>query len=116
MSVTVELSGLEVFGYHGVEESERRHGQQFLFDIRMEVGEAGLSDRIEDAVDYRAVAARVREVSDSHSFNLLEALAAAVADALVAGFPLERVTVRVRKRPAGLRVEFSAATVERERG
>ncbi len=82
------------------------------------MGEAGLTDRIEDAVDYRLVAARVQAVSNERRFHLLEALAAAVADDLMKSFPLEHVRVRVRKRevaPAGLAVEYSAATVERER-
>ncbi len=113
--VTIELVGLEVFGRHGVLEEERRHGQTFLYDLRLDVSDAALSDRIEDAVDYRAVAARVREVSDSRSFQLLEALAAAVAGAILESFPVERVTVRVRKRPPGLTVEHAAATVERVR-
>jgi 7,8-dihydroneopterin aldolase/epimerase/oxygenase len=109
----VEVHGLEVFGRHGVLEEERREGQLFLFDLELEVGDAGLSDRIEDAVDYRAVAARVREVSDGRTFALLEALAAAVADAVVADFPVESVLVLVRKRPADLAVEWTAASVRR---
>ena len=111
----VELRGIELFGYHGVLEEERRDGQRFLYDVELEVGERGASDRIEDAVDYREVAATVREVHD-RQFQLLEALACAVADAIVERFPVERVKVRVRKpevRPAGLTVEHSAVTVER---
>lgn len=108
----VELHGLEVFGYHGVLEEERRDGQAFLYDLALTVREPR-DDRIEDAVDYREVAARVREVSDSQSFRLLESLAAAVADALLQSFPIEAVRVRVRKRPAGLAVEHAAATVTR---
>ncbi len=111
----IELRGLEVFGYHGVLEEERRDGQTFLFDVELDVGDAGLSDRIEDAVDYRSVAARVREVSDADTFALLEPLAAAVADGLVAGFPVESVRVRVRKRPADLNVEWTAASAFRSR-
>jgi 7,8-dihydroneopterin aldolase/epimerase/oxygenase len=112
----VELRGLEVFGRHGVGEEERRRGQRFVYDIELEVGERGASDLIEDAVDYREVAAAVREVSETRQFHLLEALAPAIADAIVARFPVERVRVRVRKpevRPAGLDVEFAAVTVER---
>ena len=112
---TIELAGLEVFGYHGVNEDERRDGQRFLYDIELEVGEAGSSDRIEDAVDYREVAACVREVSESRAFHLLEALAAAVADALLDRFPVARVRVRVRKPDVRLPVEHAAATVERSR-
>ena len=119
MGLTIEVRGLEVFGRHGVEEEERRDGQVFLFDLRLEVPGAAASDSLEDTVDYRSVAARVREVSDSRRFNLLEALAAAVADALLADFPVASARVRVRKRaarPAGLAVEWTAATVSRARG
>ena len=110
----LELEGLEIFGHHGVLDEERRDGQTFLYDISLEVGEAGVTDRIEDAVDYREVADLVREVSDARQFNLIEALAASVADALVARFEVDRVRVRVRKpQPAGVPAAHSAATVER---
>jgi len=111
----VELRGIELFGFHGAEEQERLDGQTFLYDVELEVGERGASDRIEDAVDYREVAATVREVND-RAFHLLEALACAVADAIVERFPVEHVKVRVRKpevRPGGLLVEHTAATVQR---
>jgi dihydroneopterin aldolase len=112
---TIELAGLEVFGYHGANEDERRDGQRLLYDLELEVGEAGSSDRIEDAVDYREVAACVREISEGRSFHLLEALAAAVADALLDRFPVTRVRVRVRKPDVRLPVEHAAATVELRR-
>jgi 7,8-dihydroneopterin aldolase/epimerase/oxygenase len=114
--IVVELEGLEIFGLHGVTEEERGMGQAFLYDVRLEVSDAALSDRLEDAVDYDEVAAVVRSVSDGRQFHLLEALAAAVADAVNERFEVERVRVRVRKRdvrPAGLAVEWTAATVER---
>jgi dihydroneopterin aldolase len=118
VTVTVELHGLEIFGRHGVLEPERREGRAFLYDVWLDVSDSALSDRIEDAVDYRDVAACVQDVSDRHSFHLLEALAAAVADALVDRFPLERVRVRVRKpglEVAGLPAAYSGATVERSK-
>ena len=112
----VELEGLEIFGRHGVLEEERRDGRAFFYDISLEVSEAALSDRLEDAVDYREVAACVQEVSDGRQFQLIEALAGAVADAIAQRFPVERVRVRVRKPdpdPAGLQVAYSAAIAER---
>jgi dihydroneopterin aldolase len=114
--ILVELHSLEVFGRHGVTAEERESGQTFLFDVEFEVSDAALSDRLEDAVDYNEVAACIREVSDGQVFSLLEALSAAVADEIVARFPVARVRVRVRKRevrPAGLEVEWTAATAER---
>ena len=111
----VELRGLEVFGYHGVNEHEQRDGQPFLYDVQLEVGEAGATDRIEDAVDYREVAAAITELSAARRFDLLEALAPAVADALLARFAqVEWVSVRVRKTQLRLPVEWSAVTVRRE--
>jgi 7,8-dihydroneopterin aldolase/epimerase/oxygenase len=112
----VELEGLEIFGRHGVLEEERRDGRIFFYDISLEVSDAALSDRLEDAVDYREVAACVQEVSDGKHFQLIEALSGAVADAIVERFPVEHVRVRVRKpdpRPAGLPVAYSAAIAER---
>ena len=114
--IVVEVEGLEIFGRHGVGDEERERGQTFLYDLRLEVSDAALSDRLEDTVDYVAVAEVVREISAARHFQLLEALASAVADALSERFPVERVRVRVRKRdvaPAGLAVAWTAATVER---
>ncbi len=114
----IQLHGLALHGYHGALEHERRDGQRFLFDVELEVGEAGASDRLEDAVDYRDVAACVREVSDGRAYTLLEALATALADELLARFPVERVEVRVRKPDVVLDppVEVAAVTALRERG
>ena len=113
----VELRGLELHGFHGVLDEEAERGQRFLFDLRLEVGDAGLSDEIDDAVDYRDVVAAVREVSDGTRFRLLEALAAAVADALLERFPVASVRLRVRKPDVelALPVEHAAVVVERER-
>ncbi len=120
MTTTVELIGLVLYGRHGVLDEERTEGQRFLFDVWLDVDdEAGRTDRIEDAVDYREVAETVRAVSDSRAFQLLEALAAAVADALGERFPVTRVRVRVRKPEVRLDagpVEWSGVTVEREAG
>jgi dihydroneopterin aldolase len=103
--ITVELRGLRVFGRHGVRVREKREGQDFLFDIDLDVGERGVGDRLEDAVDYSAVARVVQELSDVRTYDLLEALATAIADELLLRFGAERVRVRVTKpevRPGGL--------------
>jgi dihydroneopterin aldolase len=115
MSLTIELAGLELFGHHGASEEERERGQRFLFDVWADVADRARSDRIDDTVDYRELAACVREVSDSNNFHLLETLAATLADALLQRFELERVRVRVRKPDVRLDppADYSAVTVER---
>ncbi len=103
--IVVHVHDLRLFGRHGAGEEERERGQDFLFDVELEVGERGRSDRLDDAVDYVAVARAVQEVSDARSYALLEALASAVADELGRRFAPERLRVRIRKpevRPAGL--------------
>ena len=90
----VEIHGLEIFGRHGVGEAERRDGQSFLFDVTLEVAEPA-EDEIGATVDYRAVRDTVRELSDARSYRLLESLAAAAADAIVAALS-RRVRDRAR--------------------
>jgi dihydroneopterin aldolase len=117
--VTVEVLGIELHGFHGLLEEERREGQRFVVDVWLEPtdGAAGETDRIEDAVDYRDVVALVREVSDARAYRLLEAFSAALAGRLVERLPVARVRVRVRKPDVrlGLPVEHAAVTSERRR-
>lgn len=117
--MTIEIHGLELHAFHGVLEHERAVGQRFLFDLELDVADpaTALSDRIEDAVDYRDAVAIVVEVSGGRPFHLLEALAAAVADALVERLAVTRVRVRVRKPDVdlGAPVEHAAVVVERRR-
>lgn len=112
--MTIELHGLLLHGFHGVLEAEQRDGQPFLFDVELILADEtpARTDRIEDAVDYRDVAAVVREVSDGQRFHLLEALAAAVAGALVERFAVERAVVRVRKPDVelGAPVDYAAVS------
>lgn len=117
MTVVVELRGLELPGRHGVLEHERESTQPFLYDIELQLPEPP-ADELEGTVDYREVVGLVRDLSDGRRFQLLESLAAAVADGLLDRFvQVERVEVRVRKPEVdpGAPVEFAAATVRRER-
>jgi 7,8-dihydroneopterin aldolase/epimerase/oxygenase len=113
---TIEIHGLELRGFHGVLPQERENGQRFLFDVSLVVKDerAAQSDSIDDAVDYREVVAIVREVSDGKAFQLLEALADAVARTLYDRLAVARVRVRVRKPDVslGFPVDFSAVAVE----
>jgi dihydroneopterin aldolase len=116
--IVVELRNLRVFGHHGVHREEREAGQDFLFDVDLEVGDRGSSDNPDEAVDYVAVARTVREVSDAHTYSLIEALAIAVADALCTRFGVENATVRITKpavMPAGLEGTVSVSVTRPSR-
>jgi dihydroneopterin aldolase len=115
VTVLVELKGLELPGRHGATPEEHERDQPFLYDLELEFPEPS-ADRIEETVDYREVVEIVREASREER-QLLETLAAAVADALMQRFPIERARVRVRKPEVRLEApaEWAAATVERSR-
>jgi dihydroneopterin aldolase len=116
VSVLVEVTGLEIPGRHGVDDWERETEQPFVYDLELELAEPE-RDELDETVDYREVVALVREISDGRQFQLLESMAAAVADALLERFPAERVRVSVRKPGVqlGAPVEHTAASVRRER-
>ena len=108
----IELDGIELHGFHGVLDDERREGQRFRFDIAVELAEPAADD-IDVAVDYRDLVACVEDVSDGTHFQLLETLAAAVADELMRRFPIERARVRVGKPELELAGGHASITAER---
>jgi dihydroneopterin aldolase len=118
VEIVIEIYGLEVFAFHGVLPEEREQGQPFLFDVTLVAHDAGVrTDHLTDTIDYTLVADCVREIATGRRFNLIEALAATIADELVRRFDVSRARVRVRKPHVklGVPVEFTAATVERSR-
>jgi dihydroneopterin aldolase len=107
----VEVHGLELFGRHGVNDDERRDGQAFIFDVTLEIAEPK-EDAIDDTIDYRLVRDIVRGVNEAESYQLLETLAAAIADALNAELQVKSVRVTVRK-PGVAWAEWTGVTCER---
>lgn len=107
----VEVHGLELFGRHGVNDDERRDGQTFVFDVTLEIAEPK-EDAIDATIDYRHVRDIVRGINDAESYQLLETLAAAIADALNAELRVKRVRVTVRK-PGVAWAEWTGVTCER---
>ena len=110
----VELDGLEVFGYHGVLGREQRDGQLFLFDVELEVGDRGATDRLEERSTTRRSRTRSAR-SSARRFDLLEALATATADAAATSASAgARARARSQAgRAGGMPVEYTAVTVER---
>jgi dihydroneopterin aldolase len=108
----IELRGLEVFAYHGVHAEER---EQVDVVLESRFADATRSDRLEDAIDYGAVADRVVELAKGGPYDLLERLAAVIAEDLMATFPAARVAVTVHKPHAPIAHPFAdvAVTVER---
>src|SRR4029078_5320227 len=66
-------------------------------ELRLNLQPAGVDDDLEKSVDYGKVYAAVRQIVESTSYRLLEALDAAISHDLLADFEVTEVTVRVRK-------------------
>jgi 7,8-dihydroneopterin aldolase/epimerase/oxygenase len=98
----IVLRGMHFRGYHGVFPEEERLGAAFVVDLELEVPTPA-GDDLASAVDYARVYALVREVVTGERFQLIEALAVRVGQALLAREPLVRsLVVRVHKPHAPL--------------
>lgn len=95
--ITVRVNELRLQARHGVHAHEKEQAQEFVFDVELEVGDRGTSDRLDDAVDYREIPKVVQAVSDARSYDLIEALAHDVATALRDRFAPAAVRVTVTK-------------------
>jgi dihydroneopterin aldolase len=114
MSDRIILEAMLLHGTHGVYEEEQRRQQPFEVDVELVLNlqPAGLSDDLEQTIDYSRVYATCRQIVESTRFNLVEALAEAIAHELLAEFPADEVLVRIRKPEVQLGGSLRAAGVE----
>ena len=109
------LTGITCSGRHGANPGEKDRPQDFVVDLDVEV-EAG-GDALGQTADYRTLIRTARETVEGESFDLLESLAEAVANAILALDGVHKVAAVVHKPAAARsnRVEGVAAgaTVER---
>lgn len=114
------IRGLRVYAYHGVKAEEKEKGQPFLLDIDMaaDTRAAGLSDDLADTVNYSKVSKRVVAVMLAEKNDLIERAAERVARKILEEFPVEEVTVRLKKPRAPVAADFEYVAVEitRRRG
>jgi len=98
---TLVLEGMEFYGYHGNDPAERALGGRLRVDVVVsaDLQTAGLSDALDDTIDYAACFASIREIVENRQFNLLEALAEAIATTLLGNPRALAVDVRVAKTP-----------------
>ncbi len=108
------LRGAQVHGKHGVSPEERAVGGRVIVDIELEYDttEAGRSDNLADTINYSDVFKTVRAQVEDQNFGLLESLAHRIADAILARFPANAVTVYVRKQPPPIRGIVESAGIE----
>ncbi|OLC54325.1 MAG: dihydroneopterin aldolase [Chloroflexi bacterium 13_1_40CM_4_68_4] len=111
---------MRFYARHGVHRDERELGQTYRVDVALthDLAAAGRTDDLARTIDYGVVHRLVKEVVEGAPRNLVEAVAEAVADTLLAGTPARSVWVRVVKpHPpiAGADLDEEAVEIERTR-
>lgn len=99
----IYLTGIRAYGYVGYIPEEQVLGQWFEVDVTLwiDLSKAGTSDRIHDTHDYRQTIDTVISLVKTSKVALIEALAEAIAQAILANDDrLEQVQVRVSKPAA----------------
>ena len=99
----------------GVHPHERVSRQRLLISVELEtdISRPAASDRIEDALDYTAIAAAIERCAESGRYHLIETLAERLAVELMQE-TVSAITVEVQKpgaltgtREVGVRVKHS---------
>ncbi|PVE96776.1 dihydroneopterin aldolase [Microbacterium sp. TPD7012] len=115
----ISLTGLTVFGRHGVYDHEREDGQEFTVDLRLRLAldQAAASDDVSDTVHYGELAEKVAAVVAGEPVNLIETLAERIAVTALEDPRVQGVTVTVHKPHAPIPLTFAdvAVTVHRSR-
>lgn len=109
----ITLTGLRVFGRHGVYEQERRVGQHFVIDATLVVDTslAASTDDVADTIHYGEAAERIAAIVGGEPVDLVETLAQRIADALLGYDGVQRVAVTVHKPDAPIDLEFADVSV-----
>jgi len=117
MADRITLTGLRVRGRHGVYDHEKRDGQDFLVDVVVwaDLDRAAYSDDLTATVDYGRLAALVAEIVAGQPRDLIEAVAAEIADRIMAEHAVHAAEVTVHKPDAPIPLTFDdvAVTIRR---
>lgn len=107
----ITLTGLKVYGYHGVFDFERREGQDFIVDVTLhtDTRTAAASDALVDTADYGTLAEDIAAIIAGEPLNLIETLAERIADHCLT--VADSATVTVHKPAAPVPVAFDDVSV-----
>jgi dihydroneopterin aldolase/2-amino-4-hydroxy-6-hydroxymethyldihydropteridine diphosphokinase len=109
------IKNLNLFGYHGVKEIEKKNGQNFRFNVEISLNKNSFlkSDNLEDTLNYSEVVKILKEINTSRRFNLLETLSMTIADRIMEMSPLvDRVLVKIEKTSPPIKENLESVGVE----
>lgn len=117
----IRVTRIAVFGRHGLLPEEAVLGQRFYISLeaRLDLSEAGRSDDVAGTVSYADLTQIAVEIATERRFKLIEALAEAIAAAILDRFArLEAIAVRIDKPSAPVPAVLEGVSIEivRSRG
>jgi len=115
----IRLKNMQFFAYHGNQPAEAEQGQRFEVDLEVQGdwSTPGISDNLDDAINYETLFAIVSETVTSKRYNLIEALAEEICRQVITHIDMaKRVKVCIRKPKAPLRgiLDYVEVEIERE--
>ena len=115
----IRIEQLEIFAYHGCNEEEKRDGQKFYVDANLytDVMTPGLSDDLDDTVNYAKACKFINKFLTENRFDLIEAVAEQTTRALLKEFPkIRKVDFTINKPNAPIKLPFGNVAVSVSRG
>jgi 7,8-dihydroneopterin aldolase/epimerase/oxygenase len=100
----IRLAGVKLQPRIGTTAEERKMPQECEADLTLwgDFEAAAATDSLERGIDYCRVLTAMQETAVEREYSLLEALAYKIARNVLRGFPVNRVHLKLRKRPAVL--------------
>lgn len=119
MTDRIRLTGLRVFGRHGLFDHERRDGQEFVVDVTvwLDLDRAAQTDDLADTVDYGSLATRAAAIVGGQPCDLVETVAGRIVDDVMRDERVHAAEVTVHKPSAPVELAFDdvAITARRSR-
>lgn len=113
----IYIHDLRVETVIGVFDWERRIRQTVVLDLEMaaDVARAAATDRLEDTLDYKSIAKRIKQFVTDSDFQLVETLAERIADLVLEEFQVPWIRLKVNKRGAVRDARDIGVIIERSR-
>lgn len=111
----ITLNEMVFYGYHGVHAEERRLGQRFIVTVHLYTSPEldTKVHKLEDTIDYTLVFADIKEIMETHQFQLLEHCANTISDKLLSDYPLvQEVCVCIQKPSVAIQGSLKSVEVE----
>ncbi len=115
----IRIYDLKIYAYHGVFEEEKREGQEFFLNavLYLDFRKAGQKDDLSLSVHYGDVCHFMNRYFTENRFQLIEAAAEHLAEAVLLKFPLiHHIELEIKKPHAPIGLPFGNISVKLERG